>query len=69
MTYLSRVYRVPEMLESHDAFAFGLVVAEDVILRLVKRRGGAVGGDGGVGEFTAQPSVHHLVQILLSDLP
>lgn len=55
------------MLESHDAFAFSLVVAEDVILGLVNPRGGAVGGDGGVGEFAAQLTV--VLQILLSDLP
>lgn len=57
------------MFQSHDAFAFGLVVAEDVILRFVERRWGSVGRDRGVGEFAAQASVHLLLQILLGDLP
>lgn len=67
MTYLS--HRVAQMLQSHDPFAFGLVVTKDVILRLFIRRGGAIGRQGWVWEFASQPSVHLLLQVVLRDLP
>lgn len=58
---------VCQVLQSDDAFAFALVVAEQIILRLHDR--GPRGRDGGVGQFPAQFIVHRVVPVLLLHLP
>lgn len=58
---------VHQMLQSDDAFAFALVVAQQIVLGLHDGRAG--GRDGRVGQLPAQGTVHHVLHVLLLHLP